>query len=119
MLATSEEAEEVAWRRGQGAHPRPVVEFGYDMDNEAGSNICAGKWGAATTSTTIRQGSKNGQDDNKRDDGEGNDFDKSEDEGNENNQGSSSNSDKESNNNRYGKRSGGEQLGACHNKRRG
>ena len=113
MLATSEEAEEVAWRRGQGAHPRPVVEFGYDMDNEAGSNICAGKWGAAMTGNTIRQGS-NSQDNDERDDVEG---DESEEDDDENNQGSSSDSDEESNNNRY-KRSGGGQLGAHHNKRR-
>ncbi len=118
MLATREEAA-VARRRGQGAHPRPVVEFEYDMDDEARSNICAGKWGVAMTSTTICQGS-NGQDDNVRDDGEGNDFDESEEDGDENNQGSSSDtSDEESNNNRYGKRSGREQLGARHNKRRG
>ena len=81
VLATREEAE-VARRRDQGARPRPVVEFEYDMNDEAGSYICAGKWGAAMTGNTIRQGS-NSQDNDERDDVEG---DESEEDDDENNQ---------------------------------
>ena len=76
----------MCWQQGnQGARPRPVVKFEYDMNDEAGSNICAGKWGAAMTGNTIRQGS-NGQDNDERDDGEGNNFDESEEDDDENNQ---------------------------------